>query len=160
VRRLLPLALVAALLVLSACASSAPDDAGSAIPAGGSTADPGAGSGISQTENDLRIDIDPGNGAPPQSWNLVCAGVVEGTHPEAQAACDHLAGMTAPFAPLADDVMCTEQYGGDQTARITGRWQAEPVDLELSRVNGCRIAQWDALGPVLPVPVGVEEPLG
>ena len=76
--------------------------------------------------------------------------MAEGTHPEAQAACDHLAGTTAPFAPLPDDVMCTEQYGGPQTAHITGRWRAEAVDLQLSRIDGCRIAQWDALGPLLP----------
>ena len=159
-RRLPLLALLAAVLLLSACASSTPDDAGPATPTGGGAADPGAGSGISQTDNDLRIDVDGGSGAPPQSWNLVCAGVADGTHPEAQAACDHLAGMTDPFAPLPDDVMCTEQYGGPQTARITGRWQGQPVEVDLSRVDGCRIAQWDAFGPVLPVPVGVGEPLG
>ena len=96
----------------------------------------------------------------PESWTLVCAGFVEGSHPQAQAACDHLAGMTEPFAPLADDLVCTEQYGGDQTARITGRWAGEPVELELSRVNGCHISKWDALGPVLPIPVGVTDPLG
>jgi hypothetical protein len=32
------------------------------------------------------------------------------------------------------------------------------VDLELTRVDGCRIAQWDGLGPLLPGPVGVEPP--
>ena len=99
-------------------------------------------------------------GTPAESWTLVCAGSVEGTHPEAQAACDHLAGMAAPFAPLPEDAMCTQEYGGPQTAHITGRWQGDPVDLELSRVNGCRISQWDSLGPVLPVPATGAEPLG
>jgi hypothetical protein len=28
------------------------------------------------------------------------------------------------------------------------------VDLELSRVNGCLIGQWDSLGPLLPVDGG------
>ena len=45
---------------------------------------------------------------------------------------------------------CTEQYGGPQTAHVVGRWSGEPVDLELSRVDGCRISQWDALVPLVP----------
>ncbi|HYH24841.1 MAG TPA: SSI family serine proteinase inhibitor [Blastococcus sp.] len=147
-RILLPL--LAAVLLLGACGT--PDGDGNAAAASGAADgnSSGAAGGIAQTENDLRIDVDRGNGTPPESWTLVCAGVAEGTHPEAQAACDHLAGTTAPFAPLPDDVMCTEQYGGPQTAHITGRWRAEAVDLQLSRVDGCRIAQWDALGPLLP----------
>ena len=157
-RQVLPLVLLASAVVLGGCGSTAGDgDPGAAPPRAG---DPGAGSGISQAENDLRIEVDRGDGAPAESWTLVCAGVVEGTHPQGQAACDHLAGMEAPFAPLPEDVMCTQEYGGPQTAHITGRWQGEPVDLELSRVNGCRISQWDSLGPVLPVPVGVDGPLG
>ena len=163
-RRLLPLTLLAGALASSACAPGPVDDRGSA-PASGTdggsgTPEPGAAAGIEQTQNDLRIDVDLGDGAPPQSWTLVCAGVADGTHPDQQAACTHLAGMPEPFAPLPDDVMCTEQYGGPQTARITGRWQGGPVDLELSRVDGCRIAQWDSLGPVLPVPVTGAQPLG
>ncbi|MCA0143418.1 SSI family serine proteinase inhibitor [Blastococcus sp. LR1] len=156
-RRLLPL-VVLPLLLLGACGSQPADDADE--PAAGSSADPGTTTGIEQTQNDLRIDVDRGDGSPPESWTLVCAGFVEGTHPQAQAACDHLAGMTEPFAPLADDLMCTEQYGGDQTARITGRWAGQAVELDLSRRDGCRISQWDSFGPVLPIPVGVGQPSG
>ncbi|RZU31513.1 SSI family serine proteinase inhibitor [Blastococcus saxobsidens] len=157
-RRLLPLLLLASAVVLGACGTPAAD--GGAGPAPSDAAGPGGGTGISQAENDLRIDVDRGDGSPPESWTLVCVGFVEGTHPQAQAACDHLAGMTDPFAPIAADTMCIQQYGGPQTARITGRWQGGPVDLELSRVDGCRIAQWDSLGPVLPVPVTGVQPLG
>ena len=150
--------LLSCVVVLAACGSPA----GDGNPGAGASAGdgPGAGSGISQAENDLRIEVDRGDGSPAERWTLVCAGVAEGTHPQAQAACDHLAGMEEPFAPLPDDVMCTQEYGGDQTAHITGRWRGEPVDLELSRVNGCRISQWNSLGPVLPIPVGVGDPLG
>ena len=79
--------------------------------------------------------------------------------PTPQAACAHLAGMDDPFAPLPDDVACTEQYGGPETAHVTGRWGGEPVDLELSRTDGCRIAQWDCLGPLLPPSAPVDPPL-
>ncbi|MCZ2861194.1 SSI family serine proteinase inhibitor [Blastococcus sp. VKM Ac-2987] len=157
-RRLLLLTLLSTVFVLAGCATGAGDDAAGAA-GGGTPGDGGAADGISQADDDLRIEVDRGDGSPPETWTLSCVGPVEGTHPEAEAACAHLRGMSAPFAPVPADAMCTEQYGGAQTARITGRWGGEPVDLELSRVDGCRIAQWDALGPVLPVPVGVE-PLG
>ena len=45
--------------------------------------------------------------------------------------------------------MCTQQYGGPETARVSGLWGGEPVDLALSRTDGCRIAQWESLGPLL-----------
>ena len=144
--------LVASLVLLSACAS---DDAGDGS-VGGSTvpgSDSGAAGGISRTENDLAIDLDPGDGSAPYSWTLVCAGVVEGTHPDAEAACTHLQGLEDPFAPIPDDVACTEQYGGPETAHVTGVWGGKPVDLELSRTNGCTISQWAALGPLLGIPV-------
>jgi hypothetical protein len=144
---------IGVLLLLTACGS---DDAGSGSAAGGTTgpgSDPGAVGGISRTENDLAIDLDPGDGSAPFSWTLVCAGVAEGTHPDAEAACTHLQGLDDPFAPLPDDLACTEQYGGPETAHVTGVWGGEPVDLDLSRTDGCRISQWAGLGPLLGIPV-------
>jgi hypothetical protein len=132
-------AVMASLALVSACA---PEDGG---------ADAGA---ASTARDELAIDIDPGNGSNPLNWTLVCAGTPDGTLPDPAAACAHLEGMDDPFAPLPDDVACTEQYGGPQTAHVTGRWDGEPVDVELSRVNGCTISQWDALGPLLPIDVG------
>ena len=149
------LLLVPVLAVLAACAA----------PAGGAGADRGSASSgaadpatVDRPENDLTVVVDRGDGSPPEEYTLVCAGQVEGTHPDAQAACDHLTGLEDPFAPLPDDAICTEQYGGPQTARVSGRWQGAAVDLELSRTDGCRIAQWDGLGPLLPGPVGVAPP--
>ncbi len=137
-------AVLAAFLVLAGCASPAEDD---------------AAGGVSQADDHLQIDVARGDGSPPEEWTLTCAGVADGSHPEGRAACAHLAGLDEPFAPLPDDAVCTEQFGGPQTARVSGRWHGEPVDLELARSNGCLIAQWDSLGPLLPVPVGVE-PVG
>jgi hypothetical protein len=150
VRTFLPA--IALIALLTACASS-PGDAGTAAPPSGS-ADPAAGGGIQQADNDLQIELDRGDGTEPESWTLTCVGFVEGSHPDPEAACAHLADMDDPFAPLPPDVVCTEQFGGPQTARILGRWNGEPVDLELSRTDGCHISQWDALGPLLPGPVG------
>ena len=145
--RLLPLLVLAAALVTAGCGSdddAAPDATGGDLAAGG----------ISQADDDLQIEVDLGDGRAPVTWTLSCLDGAEGSHPQAQAACDHLAGLERPFAPLPEDVVCSQQYGGPQTARVLGRWDGEPVDLDLSRVDGCRNAQWDSLVPVVPAPAG------
>jgi hypothetical protein len=146
------LAGMALLALLTACASPS-GDAG-AGGTGSPTADAAAGGGIQQADNDLQVELDRGDGTEPETWTLTCVGFVEGSHPTPEAACEHLESLDDPFAPLPADVVCTEQFGGPQTARVLGRWNGEPVDLELSRTDGCRISQWDALGPLLPGPVG------
>ena len=143
------LVLLLALLSVTACASPPGPDAGA--PSTGS--DPAAG-GISQADDDLQVEFDRGDGTEPESWTLSCVGNASGSHPEAEAACAHLAGMTEPFAPLPADAVCTEQYGGPQTAHVIGRWGGQPVDLELSRVDGCHMTQWDSLVPLVPAEVG------
>ena len=115
---------------------------------------PSTGAVGSSAEDHLRVVVDRGDGAEPETYTLACDGEDGAAHPDPEAACTHLAGMDDPFAPLPDDVVCTEQYGGAETASVLGRWDDEPVDLVLSRTDGCRIAQWDALGPLLPGPVG------
>lgn len=159
-RRLLPLLLTAAALALAGCGAADGDD-GAAAPTTDTTPDgvdgtdaAAAGGGISQAENDLQVEVDLGDGSAPQTWTLTCVGFVEGSHPRAQAACDHLAGLDDPFAPLPDDVVCTEIYGGPETAHVVGRWAGQEVDLELSRTDGCRIEQWASLVPLVPAPAG------
>jgi hypothetical protein len=109
----------------------------------------------SPAEDFLQVVVDRGDGSGPETWTLVCDGQDSGAHadahPDAGAACARLAAMDDPFAPLAEDVACTQQYGGPQTAHVLGRWAGEDVDVALSRTDGCRIAQWDGLGPLLPV---------
>ncbi|MEX2194979.1 MAG: hypothetical protein WD844_06810 [Thermoleophilaceae bacterium] len=41
--------------------------------------------------------------------------------------------------------VCTQIFGGPQTARVTGTLDGEDVDRRFSRENGCRIAEWDRL---------------
>ncbi|MFD6285192.1 SSI family serine proteinase inhibitor [Streptomyces anthocyanicus] len=77
-----------------------------------------------------------------------------GSHPRAQDACDYLDRNTSwgksPFAPAQERGMCTMQYGGPATAHVTGTWAGRPVDATYRRGDGCEIARWDALVPVLP----------
>lgn len=136
-------------LLLAACGSPA---------GGGDAAAPSSSSPAADAtgDGDLVIEVDRGDGSEPARYTLVCGDAPEGDHPDPAAACDHLAGMDAPFAPLPSDMACTEQYGGPETARITGRWHGEPVEAELSRTDGCRISQWDGFGPVLPPVEGAD----
>ncbi|MBB3081902.1 SSI family serine proteinase inhibitor [Geodermatophilus sabuli] len=137
------------LLLLVSCAS--PSDGDPA--ADGASPGPGTGG----ADDELVVEVDPGEGAAVERWTLVCGDVAAGDHPDAQAACDHLQQLPDPFAPIPDDAVCTEQYGGPQTAHVTGRWAGEPVDLRVSRTDGCRIAQWDSLVPLVPAAQAFEE---
>ncbi|MFF8697143.1 SSI family serine proteinase inhibitor [Streptomyces sp. NPDC015144] len=77
-----------------------------------------------------------------------------GSHPAARAACDRLDELAgrgaAPFAPVARDALCTMQFGGPATARITGTWRGRGVDAAFDRSDGCEISRWNTLRPVLP----------
>jgi hypothetical protein len=85
-------------------------------------------------------------------WRLTCA-PAGGDHPDPAGACAALAEKAAEALPaVASDQMCTEVYGGPQTATLTGTWQGKPVNSSFSRTNGCEIARWDALVPLLPKP--------
>ena len=97
----------------------------------------------------LVVEYTADEGAPVQRWTLTCD-PVGGDHPEAEAACEKLAAAEQPFTPVPSDAICTEQYGGPQKATVRGTYQGEQVDLELSRINGCYISQWDALVPLVP----------
>lgn len=94
-----------------------------------------------------------GSGGSDGTYELTChpAG---GTHPDASKACERLDEVTVwgtdPFASVPKDAMCTMQYGGPATAHIEGTWQGRPVEATYDRSNGCEIARWDALIPVLP----------
>jgi len=125
--------------------------AGCAAPAGGGS-DAAASTSASGAvaDNDLTIVLDRGDGTEPERYTLTCDETPDGDHPDPSGACTHLEGLEDPFAPLPTDLACTEQYGGPETARVTGRWQGQDVDVELSRTDGCRISQWASLGPLLP----------
>jgi hypothetical protein len=77
-----------------------------------------------------------------------------GSHPDADKACATLDRRTTwgkdPFAPVAPGTMCTMMYGGPATAHVTGIWAGRPVDARFDRADGCQIARWDALVPLLP----------
>ena len=131
-RSLLPV-----LLLLAGCSSGAGRT-------GPDTVDAAAG-----PATELQVELVPDAGAPAQRWTLTCE-PTGGDHPDAAAACAELARTPDPLAPLPEDLLCTEVYGGPQTAVVRGTYRGEPVALRLSRTDGCRIEQWDRLGALLP----------
>lgn len=87
---------------------------------------------------------------PTRTAQLVCDPVA-GTVPDAERACAALVstdGLDA-LAPVPVDAQCTELYGGPAEARIAGSVDGQAVDARLSRANGCEIARWTALRPLL-----------
>jgi LysM repeat protein len=45
--------------------------------------------------------------------------------------------------------LCTDVYGGPQRARIHGTIDGRPVDMVITRNDGCGISDWDQLRPLL-----------
>lgn len=106
---------------------------------------PGAAAG----ETDLTVVVDDGSGAT-KTWRLTCD-PPGGTHPDPAAACEALAarGETA-LPPVPPDRMCTQQYGGPETAQVTGTWRGRTVSARFAKTNGCEIGRWNALSGLLP----------
>jgi hypothetical protein len=93
----------------------------------------------------VRMDPDGGQGREPTREGQVrCAGAEDS--PACRAAADLKA---ADFAPVPADIACTQQYGGPETARVTGTLRGERVDGRFSRTDGCEITRWEQVAPLL-----------
>jgi hypothetical protein len=117
-------------------------------PPSGTPASPGKG------DAELSILITPSPGADPTSYTLVCQGGVpaaESKHPDAAAACAALKDNPALLtrAPRPTDQNCDMQYGGPQTALVTGAVDGVGVETSYKLTDGCEIAAWDAAKAVL-----------
>jgi hypothetical protein len=151
-----------ALLLLTGCASLADPGAGGGsapvdpVQNGDGTPDAGAGNGdgsgdVTSTGTKLSITLDPGTGET-TTVRLACdpAG---GDHPDPRRACEALAaagGARALDRPPPDEV-CTQIFGGRQVANVDGVVEDEVVAARFTRTDGCEIARWDALAPLLEI---------
>ena len=98
---------------------------------------------------ELRVEFFPkGTGAGGESATLTCD-PVGGTHPRPEEACTALDAQADALAPVPADAVCTQIYGGDETATVNGVVHGQEVDAKFNRTNGCEIARWDALTPLL-----------
>ncbi|WP_103940231.1 SSI family serine proteinase inhibitor [Thermomonospora echinospora] len=124
-----------AVIALAGCGS---EDNGGGSPSG--TLSPAA-----QTR--LTVEVRPSPQGTPKTWTLTCD-PPGGTHPRAAAACQALAKAKDPFKPVPKDAICTEIYGGDQVATVTGTWRGTPVNARFTRLNGCEIDRWEKVAPL------------
>lgn len=109
-----------------------------------------------QAATKLTVRLDPGTGGEVQEWTVTCD-PVGGTMGNPEAACETLEEISPrDVAPVPRDAHCTMQYGGPQTATVTGHWDGERVNLSFSRQNGCEINRWDTMDPVLPASDGAQ----
>ena len=95
---------------------------------------------------DLTVRVDPdGSGAKkPRTVQMTCAAAGD------SKVCGAVAALKADaFAPTGTQVACTQQYGGPETATVTGTLRGEAVDARFSRENGCEISRWQDVAELL-----------
>jgi hypothetical protein len=111
-----------------------------------------ASSGTGATPStDLAVTVWPeGRGEGDSSrFTLRCAPAA-GTLPRRATACQRLATMASPFAPLRKDLACTQIYGGPQQAVIAGTFRGHRIWTLVKATDGCEIARAKKLAFLLP----------
>lgn len=74
---------------------------------------------------------------------------VGGPHPDPQEACRALAAHPDALEPVPGDAICTQIYGGSEEAEVEGTLAGRHVRASFSKRNGCEIARWEKLAPLL-----------
>lgn len=133
--------------------SPAPDTE-TTVPAPSPSAPPAPTAGPGAGNAELAIMVRPSPTETAVSYTLVCRDglpAAESKHPKPEAACAALKNNGAVLSPAVKtkDMVCTEQYGGPQTATVTGIVDDTPVNATFARTNGCEIGAWDAAQDVL-----------
>jgi hypothetical protein len=132
-----PLARIALALVLLAASGC-----GSGTGGGDAAAPP-----TTPPRYDLTITYWPEGKAGPSSAATLTCEPNGGTHPDADKACAALDAHPEALHPVPLDTACTQIFGGNQVASIEG----DGLHAMFSRSDGCEIARWDALAPVLEI---------
>jgi hypothetical protein len=113
--------------------------------------------GDSKTVN-LTVKVSDGNGKTTQGTLACDGGSAKGggfLEDGAEEHCrDALAMEKLLTSEPASDRVCTQLYGGPQTARITGTFGAQDVARSLKRTNGCEIEDWKQANALL-APSGI-----
>jgi hypothetical protein len=111
----------------------------------------GAGSAAGSAGTDLRIVLWPkGAGAGhARQLTLRCA-PAGGTLPNPTGACRRLASVTAPFAPVPSNAVCTQVYAGPQVAVVSGEFRGRRIWARFARNDSCQAARWNRVSFLLP----------
>jgi hypothetical protein len=106
--------------------------------------------GAAEREPRTQLEIEVTGGGTERRWTLTCD-PEGGSHPDPAAACEAVHAQHGALEPLPDDVACTQEYGGPQTAVVSGTIDGEPYRGTFNRRNGCEIGRWERLQPLLVV---------
>jgi hypothetical protein len=105
-------------------------------------------------EIDLTVRLTEAPGAPEYVFRLTASGgaLAEGcTLPDPPAALEAVSrfGEDIFFPKPGPPKLCTQQYGGPQVAVVTGWFLGREVNSQFSRTDGCEIARWRTMAPLL-----------
>ena len=92
----------------------------------------------------VRLDPDGKGPEPAKEAEVRCASAAE------SAVCTRASALEpADVAPVDADTACTQQFGGPETGSVRGQVRGKAVDARFSRTNGCEIARWEKVAPLL-----------
>jgi hypothetical protein len=113
----------------------------------------------SEYDVDLTVTLTEAPGAAPTEFHLRSAkGIlssepdsIESNLPDAAAALAAVEqfGEEVFFPVPRPDRICTQQYGGPQVAVVKGWFRGRKVLSHFSRTDGCEIARWRSMTPLL-----------
>ena len=105
----------------------------------------------------LTMTVDPGNGDPARVAKLVCGAQRSSVTGYLRVvgrrrACEKARRRATILTHVPDYThrACDQTFGGPESARVTGRIGTRLVKRRLARRDGCEIAEWDALVPLVP----------
>jgi Subtilisin inhibitor-like len=145
------------LMLIAGCTNqiaepSGPNQGTTPMPQTPSSSTPGEASSATPGEagtTDLTIVVNDDSGKT-WTWRLACD-PPSGSHPDPKAACRVLkANGAAALPPVPEDKVCTQIYGGPETATITGTWEGKQVLSQFARNDGCQISRWKLMEGLLP----------
>jgi len=103
--------------------------------------EPASEDGVART--DVEVTLDPGDG-PSRSVTLRCDGEAD------DEACRVLDDLDEDVLdPVPPGRSCTSQFGGPETVTVRGTLRGETVDVRFDRTDGCEIARYERIEPLL-----------
>lgn len=150
-------AVVGVLLLLGGCGGDDTVGTGPGTPTPAPAPGTSGVSGPASAADAISLDVRGGTREEPGTWTrrLTCDNAVvnaEGID-EPAAACAAVRSAAGQAALFPDPgLVCTQQYGGPEVAEISGSIGARTLQVTVTRSDGCGIAAWDALQPLLPPP--------
>lgn len=134
----------------SPSANPAPSTQPPATPSSSELPDP---SDDAATNVRLEVALYPDGTTLGSQYSLECSGaevIGASQAPNPASACQAIEENPQLLSPQRPaNQMCTEIYGGPDRAVVTGTLNGKQINTEFTRTNGCFIAEWDALSPLL-----------